>query len=289
MKKKGLLIALLLMAVGFAAVSTTLVINGTSTIKKNTDDFKVYYSDALVNGKQDLSVVVDDTHLSFKTTLDTLGQTYVLDYDVTNSSKNYDAKLKMNCTGGNEYLTVVNSFNTTDNLLATETRRGKLTLTLAKSYTGNDLDVEIECTIDADAVERNSIATGTPASPAKPSDLVFDAFSPTYFAYGKPTTSSTTDYNTLGRNVFVGLNDENSLGVCVNKNGLFCIKNNDFDNSKKALVQHFREDNCSVDESLANCYSGSVCCYATSDGLVHCYDYDEDDCKVDSSGKVTCG
>ena len=35
-------------------------------------------------------------------------------------SKNYDAKLKMNCTGGNEYLTVVNSFNITDNLLATE-------------------------------------------------------------------------------------------------------------------------------------------------------------------------
>ena len=167
MKKKGLLIGLLLMAVGFAAVTTTLVINGTSILKKNTDDFKVYYSDALVNGTQDLSVVVDDTHLSFKTTLDTLGQTYVLDYDVTNSSKNYDAKLKMNCTGGNEYLTVTNVFDDETILEALKTRSGKLTLTLAKSYTGNDLDVEIECTIDADAVERNSIATGTPASPAE--------------------------------------------------------------------------------------------------------------------------
>ena len=162
MKKKTLLIALLLMAVGFAAVSTTLLINGTSVLKKNTDDFKVYYSSAKVNGVEDSSVVVDDTHLSFKTTLDTLGQTYVLDYDVTNSSKNYDAKLTMNCTGGNEWLTVVNTFNTTDNLLATATRSGKLTLTLAKSYTGNDLDVEIECTIGANAVERNSMATATP-------------------------------------------------------------------------------------------------------------------------------
>ena len=167
MKKKGLLIALLLMAVGFAAVTTTLVINSTSILKKNTDDFKVYYSDALVNGTQDLSVVVDDTHLSFKTTLDTLGQTYVLDYDVTNSSKNYDAKLKMNCTGGNEWLTVVNTFNTTDNLLATDTRSGKLTLTLAKSYTGSDLDVEIECTIDADAIERNSLGIGEANPPVE--------------------------------------------------------------------------------------------------------------------------
>ena len=168
MKKKTLLVALLLMAVGFAAVSTTLLINGTSVLKKNTDDFKVYYSSAKVNGVEDSSVVVDDTHLSFKTTLDTLGQTYVLDYDVTNSSKNYDAKLTMNCTGGNEWLTVVNTFNTADNLLATDTRSGKLTLTLAKSYTGNDLDVEIECTIGANAVERNSMATGTPAAPVQP-------------------------------------------------------------------------------------------------------------------------
>ena len=88
MKKKGLLTALSIMAVGFAAVSTTLYINGTSTINSNDKDFKVYYSNALVNGTQDLSVVVDETHLSFTTTLDTLGDTYILDYDVTNGSKN---------------------------------------------------------------------------------------------------------------------------------------------------------------------------------------------------------
>ena len=86
----------------------------------------------------------------------------MLDYDVTNSSKNYDADLDMTCTGGNEYLTVTNVFDTTDNLLATDTRSGKLTLTLSKSYTGDDLDVNITCTIGANAVERNSMATATP-------------------------------------------------------------------------------------------------------------------------------
>ena len=142
MKRKGILIALLIMAIGFASVTTTLYINGTSILKKNANDFKVYYSDALVNGNQDLSVVVDETHLSFKTTLDTLGQTYVLDYDVTNGSKNYDAALTMSCTNGNDWLTVTNSFDTSTNLEALQTRSGTLTLTLSKSYTGDDLDVK---------------------------------------------------------------------------------------------------------------------------------------------------
>ena len=84
MRRKYLIIALILMAIGFATVTTTLLINGRTMLRVNEADFVVYYSDAYVNGNQDLSVVVDETHLSFSTTLDTLGQTYVLDYDVTN-------------------------------------------------------------------------------------------------------------------------------------------------------------------------------------------------------------
>ena len=56
-KKKTLLLVVLLMAVGFAAVSTTLFINGTTKINANQDDFNVYYSDAYVNGVQDKSVI----------------------------------------------------------------------------------------------------------------------------------------------------------------------------------------------------------------------------------------
>ena len=167
MKKKGLLTALSIMAVGFAAVSTTLYINGSSTINSNDKDFKVYYSNALVNGTQDLSVVVDETHLSFTTTLETLGDTYILDYDVTNGSKNYDADLEMTCTGGNEYLTVSNEFDTSSNLAALATRGGKLTLTQIKSNSGDDINVTIDCNIKANAVERNSLGSGTAASPVE--------------------------------------------------------------------------------------------------------------------------
>ena len=166
MKRKNMLLVVLLMAVGFAAVSTTLFINGQTKISANDDDFNVYYSNALVNGIQDLSVITDDTHISFTTTLETLGEKYVLDYDVTNGSKNYDAELVMECTQGNEYLTVTNEFDDSTNLEALKTRSGKLTLELIKSYAGDtDLDVTITCTIDANAIERGSLGEGEVAAP----------------------------------------------------------------------------------------------------------------------------
>lgn len=166
MKRKYLLVALAFMAIGFATISTTLLINGNTSIKANTNDFKVYYSNAKVNGVVDSSVITSDTKIVFSTEFNSIGQKYVLDYDVTNSSKNYDSALVMNCTGGNEYLSVTNVFDTDSNLEALHTRSGKLTLEMVKSYTGDDLPVTITCSINANAVERNTLGEsgvdGTP-------------------------------------------------------------------------------------------------------------------------------
>ena len=279
-KKKTLLLVVLLMAVGFAAVSTTLYINGQTKINANQDDFNVYYSDALVNGIQDKSVIADDTHITFTTTLETLGEKYVLDYDVTNGSKNYDAKLVMECSEGNDYLTVTNEFDTTTNLEALKTRSVKLTLELIKSYAGDtDMDVTITCTIDANAIERESLA--------EEENAYVSPF--TYYAFGTPTTASTPDYTTLGKNVFAGLGEDNSLGVCINDNGLFCLKNNDYENSVALLKEHFGEDNCSSSSSGVSCNSDAFYCYAHSNGYVNCEDYDGGaSCDVDFGGNVDC-
>ena len=109
--RKSILLVVLLLAVGFAAVSTTLYINSSTNINPNQDDFNVYYSDAYVNGEKDLSVITDDTHIVFETELSTLGEKYVLDYEVANGSKNYDAELSMTCTSSNDYLNIVNEFD----------------------------------------------------------------------------------------------------------------------------------------------------------------------------------
>ena len=170
MKKKGILLVVLLLAVGFAAVTTTLFINGTTNIGTNKSDFDVYYSKAKVNGVEDNSVITDDTHIVFTKEMKKVGETYVLDYDVTNGSRNYDASLTMTCTESNEYLTVTNVFDTSTNVLATETRSGVLTIELKKGYAGEETkEVTIECTINANAVERDSLASGIPTDKVEPS------------------------------------------------------------------------------------------------------------------------
>lgn len=157
--KKGIFLVILLMIIGFASVSTTLYINGSTNINPNQDDFNVYYSDALVNNVRDLSIVTDETHISFVTSFQALGEKYVLDYQVTNGSKNYDAEVEMICTGGNEYLTLTNEFDDETILESKKKRSGRLTLELTKSYVGDDMLVNIECVINASAVERTSLGS----------------------------------------------------------------------------------------------------------------------------------
>ena len=50
MKRKSILIiAILLMSIGFAAVSTTLIINGNANIGENNEDFSIIFTAASIN------------------------------------------------------------------------------------------------------------------------------------------------------------------------------------------------------------------------------------------------
>ena len=154
------------------------------------------------------------------------------------------------------------------------------TLTIEYKYLDtpqNDYQgAEFKATVGIDTVKVESQA---PAEPV--------AFK--YFAYGTPTTASATDYTTLGKNVFAGLGTDNSLGVCINDGGLFCIKNNDYENSSAAIKAHFGEENCSSDSSFVGCESRSFSCGADSDGSVNCNDYSTNEgCSVSSDGSVSC-
>ncbi len=157
MRRKSILVlAIALMSIGFAAVSTTLLLNGTIGIETNNDDFDVYFSKAVENGVENNSLIQDKTHISFRTELSKINEKYVLEYDVTNGSKQYDANVTMNCIGGNEFLRIDNLFNMADPLKAREVRNGKLTLTVIKSVL-EDVEVTITCEITGNAVEREEV------------------------------------------------------------------------------------------------------------------------------------
>ena len=282
MKKKSMLIiAIILMSIGFAAISTTLIINGNAKVSENQDDFSVIFTAASIDGKDVYTTAVDETKkiITFETSeLKTLNQTSILTYEVTNNSSNYDAEVKVTCVPKEgttaKYTSIKNEFaNNATVVKAKETLNGTLTVTLDKVAT-EAVTEEYTCKLEFNAVERDTLGV---------TKLTY------YYAFGTPTTASATDYTTLGKNVFVRLGSDDSKAVCINDNGLFCIKPNDYDNSVLALKNHFGESACSDDGSNFNCNSDAFSCNANSYGNVNCDDNSTNEyCIVYQDGRVAC-
>ena len=171
MKKKSMLIvAILLMSIGFAAISTTLIINGNAKVSENNEDFSVIFSAASIDGKDVYSTAVDETKktITFTTSeLKTLNQTSILTYEVTNNSSNYDANVTVTCVpkAGTtaKYTSIKNKLeNDATVVKAKETINGTLTITLDKVATENVTE-EYTCKLEFNAIERDTLGEEIPA------------------------------------------------------------------------------------------------------------------------------
>ena len=171
MKKKSMLIvAIILMSIGFAAISTTLIINGNANVSENNEDFSVIFTAASIDGKDVYSSVVDDTKkiITFETSeLKTLNQTSILTYEVTNNSSNYDANVNVTCvpkTGTTaKYTSIKNDLeNNATVVKAKESVNGTLTVTLDKTST-EEVSEEYTCELEFNAVERDTVGEEIPA------------------------------------------------------------------------------------------------------------------------------
>ena len=288
MKKKSMLIvAILLMSIGFAAISTTLIINGNAKVSENNEDFSVVFTAASIDGNDVYTTAVDETKktITFTTSeLKTLNQTSILTYEVTNNSSNYDANVTVTCVPKDgttaKYTSIKNKLdNDATKVSAKSSVNGTLTVTLDKVAT-ESVTEEYTCKLEFNAVERDTLGVTKPT---------FVAWVPTYYAFGTPTTASATDYTTLGKNVFVRLGSDNTKGVCINDNGLFCIKTNDYDNSVLALKNHFGESACSDGISSFGCESVAFDCTVYSGGSIRCYDNStRETCDADAPGTLFC-
>ncbi len=165
MKKKSMLIvAILLMAIGFAAVSTTLVINGSTKVSENEEDFSVIFTAASIDGKDVYNSVIDDTKkvITFETSeLKTLNQTSILTYEVTNNSSNYDAEVDVTCVPKDgttaKYTSIKNELeNDATVVKAKESLSGTLTVTLDKTST-EEVSEEYTCKLEFNAVEKDTL------------------------------------------------------------------------------------------------------------------------------------
>ncbi len=280
-KRASIVVAILLLAVGFAAISTTLIINGTAKVSENADDFSVIFTKASLDGTDVYANVIDSTKktIAFTTSeLKTLNQTSILTYEVTNNSANYDAEVTVNCKVKEnttaKYTSIKNELEGNATVIkAKETLNGTLTVTLNKTAT-EEVREEYVCELTFNAVERDTLGNSKPTY---------------YYAFGTPTTASATDYTTLGKNVFARLGTDDSKAVCINDNGLFCIKSNDYDNSKEAIKKHFGESTCSADGSNFSCSSAAFSCEVRTNGIVNCRDKTANVfCTAQSGGTVGC-
>ena len=166
MKKRNIMILMILLVIGFAAVSTTLVINGTLNIGYNEENFSssvVYTRAETEDGTAEINQ--DDKNITFETNkLENVNETATLEFDVTNKSRNYDAEVTIKCglkedfKSFSEYLDITMSLESPFELISSETKTGRLVVTLKKAY-DKDLETtaEIECELVAEPLERDTL------------------------------------------------------------------------------------------------------------------------------------
>ena len=125
--KKGLILVLIiLMSVGFAAVTTTLIINGTTIVAENEEDYQVYFSGAVVDKEDYTNEIIskDKKTITFETMLKSKDEISTLEYEVTNASTIYDASVKVTVKVDNtNEIEVTNTFDAEKKLSARETRK----------------------------------------------------------------------------------------------------------------------------------------------------------------------
>ena len=168
-RKSAIIVAILIMCIGFAAISTTLIINGSAKVGENTNDFSVMFTSASLDGQDVYANVIseDKKKITFETNdLKTLNQTSVLNYEVTNNSANYDAEVQVNCkTKENtiaKYTSIKNELEGNATVIKAKTSlNGTLTVTLNKTAT-EEVREEYVCELTFNAVERDELGREIP-------------------------------------------------------------------------------------------------------------------------------
>ena len=174
--KTGIVVLLLLLAIGFAAVTTNLIINGTAKLAAANINGLVYFSAATpeTGGTAEIEPVGKQTINYTTKQLMVVGDTATLDYTVLNDSAQYDVDVTMsiqiptNSPGvtWSDYVTIeYEGFQPAEqgndhavNIPGKQTHDGKITITLNKVST-EDIEIEFIITLDVKAVERTSTAT----------------------------------------------------------------------------------------------------------------------------------
>ncbi|MCH5167215.1 MAG: hypothetical protein J1F35_04905 [Erysipelotrichales bacterium] len=176
MKKRNVILLIVLMVVGFAAVSTTLYINGTATIGADQASFEGDVIFTKAETDEDGFAEIDETtktKITFVSkTLMAVNEVSRLDFEVSNYSRNYDAVVKINCIVDEEseyaeYIKIEKDLILNDGedekdkyiIEAGKRKQGYITARLVKSYVGEkEEEISITCELNVEGRERDNLA-----------------------------------------------------------------------------------------------------------------------------------
>jgi len=301
-----LAIVLLLMAVGYAAFSTVLNINGTANISSKWD---IHF---------DSTKTADVTGVVVATPGATGGEmpNGTVEYADANLTANLTANLKQPGDKVVYTLTVLNEGTLNaklDQLNLTPSNNPAIKFTTSGLKVGDKLTAGgsaiITVTIEFDSDVKNQ-PESTTGSTQITLNFVQDTddstvitpptTDPVLYRFGMDTVNigdsvdtlngTTEDYNTLGHNVFMKhtLNDGKvaSTEVCFISGGLHCLKQESYEENKATLVGIYGEDKCEIDDTKTLC-KDLVSVLATSEGDLIVYS-DTEDCDLNSDGSSEC-
>ena len=165
MKKRNVIILVVMLIVGFASITSTLLIRGNLNIgyNENFSSSIVYTRAELPNGEVEINQ--NDKNIDFITEkLENVNQTTILEFDVTNKSRNYDASVTINCglkedfKSFSEYLDIDMSLESPFELVSSETKTGYLTIKLKKAYNEEmETRIEMSCELVTEPLERETL------------------------------------------------------------------------------------------------------------------------------------
>lgn len=164
MKNKKIIALIVLLSIGFAAVSTNLLINGTIGIGSNESEFNIIFTYASLNGVERNDFIEQEKKQTLTFTTDKLtkvGEEAVLDYEVTNTSRLYDADVVIECNMLDENKNVIDNNDfikityapDSMHIMAGGKETGSITAKLITSST-DEGQLSVKCTLNATATER---------------------------------------------------------------------------------------------------------------------------------------
>ena len=164
-RRIGLLLLVFLLTVGFAAVTTNLIMNNTVTIGTNQSDFDVYFSSATTDDNLPVIISADKKSITFSSKeLSSIGDIATLNYIVKNASSQYNADISVSFTAVNEvdgidyssYYSIAYTGFTPSSSTIVESKseqEGKIIVTLIRASL-KDVAITFTLTLNVTPVER---------------------------------------------------------------------------------------------------------------------------------------